>query len=191
MRRLYAPTVLGLIVLGGAAWAAARQPWSVTVIGAGKLPGSTIETSGADAFPPLPALGLVVLASGLGLLASGGLVRRLVGVLAVLASTTGLAFSILAVVRGIAESRRESLAASPAWSDVVALTTSWTAWPLLAAGAFSLAVALGLLVIVCARRWPTMSARFDAPTRQASGDEPADLWKALDDGRDPTREPGQ
>lgn len=192
MRKLYAPTILGLVVLGAAAWAAARQPWSSTVIGAGKLPGSTIDTAGADAFAPLPALGLVVLATGLGLLASGGLVRRMVGVLAVLASVTGLALSILAVARGVAESRRESLAESPAWSgDLVATTTTWTLWPWLATGAFGLAVALGLLVVVCARRWPTMSARYDAPTRAASSDEPLDLWKALDDGRDPTQEAGQ
>jgi uncharacterized membrane protein (TIGR02234 family) len=188
MRKLYAPAVLGLVITGGAAWVAARQPWTVTVIGAGKLPGSTIQTSGADAFAALPALGLVILAAGLGVLASSGWIRRVVGALVMVVGSGGLALAAAAIQHGIAEARNEYLATSPAWSgDIVGTRINWTLWPWLATGAFALAIALGLLATLCARIWPTMSARYDAPRRGVSGDEPADLWKALDDGQDPTQ----
>lgn len=182
MRKLYAPTVLGLIVLGGAAWAAARQPWLTTVIGAGRLPGSTIKTSGTDAFAPLAAFGLVTLAAGLGVLASSGSVRRIVGFLVVLVGAGGVAGSFADVHAAAAH----KLAESPALATG-ATHESLAVWPFITPALFVVIAALGILVVVCARRWPAMSARYDAPTREVAGDEPADLWKALDDGRDPTQ----
>jgi hypothetical protein len=41
------------------------------------------------------------------------------------------------------------------------------------------------VVLARAQRWPEMSRRYDAPTDQESRTD-NDLWKALDEGRDPT-----
>lgn len=55
------------------------------------------------------------------------------------------------------------------------------------AGGLLLAVA-GLLTLRYGRSWPAMGSRYEAPTRKApaKSDTPADLWKALDRGEDPT-----
>ena len=40
------------------------------------------------------------------------------------------------------------------------------------------------------RTWPTMGARYDPPPVRPSSrvaHEDADMWKALDEGRDPTQ----
>jgi hypothetical protein len=55
-----------------------------------------------------------------------------------------------------------------------------------------LAVVAGVLAVVLVRRWPEMGSRYDAPTTAAPTDEiesDRDLWHALDEGRDPTRDP--
>jgi Tryptophan-associated transmembrane protein (Trp_oprn_chp) len=41
------------------------------------------------------------------------------------------------------------------------------------------------------RSWPEMGSRYDAPGRRAEAEDPArmeeiDLWRAIDEGRDPT-----
>jgi hypothetical protein len=41
-------------------------------------------------------------------------------------------------------------------------------------------------------QWPEMGRRYDAPTDAPATQEiesDRDLWKALDEGRDPTRDP--
>ncbi|WP_344337428.1 Trp biosynthesis-associated membrane protein, partial [Kitasatospora putterlickiae] len=69
-----------------------------------------------------------------------------------------------------------------------------TAWPWVAlAGGLLLALA-GLLTVRYGRGWPAMGSRYEAPTGKASAkrpsagaaQNPADLWKALDRGEDPT-----
>jgi uncharacterized membrane protein (TIGR02234 family) len=77
-----------------------------------------------------------------------------------------------------------------------------SAWPWLAALGGVLVVAAGVLTVLRGAAWPGMSARYDAPAgkRSAAGPRraaaaasapagqptPADLWKALDRGEDPT-----
>lgn len=56
----------------------------------------------------------------------------------------------------------------------------------------ALAAAVGDVVTLAmavrrAHRWPAMGTRYDAPGRAAAGDQ--DMWRTLDEGRDPT-DPG-
>jgi uncharacterized membrane protein (TIGR02234 family) len=64
-----------------------------------------------------------------------------------------------------------------------------TGWYVIAA--VSGVLSLGVLAVAWRRapRWPTMSSRYDAPrhaTAAAATSEPTQLWKALDEGVDPT-----
>ena len=77
--------------------------------------------------------------------------------------------------------------------------TSLTGWFWLAAVAALLVLASTVLALRLVRTWPEMGSRYDAPTGARGGDstDPAeapadhpteniDIWKALDEGRDPT-----
>jgi uncharacterized membrane protein (TIGR02234 family) len=67
-------------------------------------------------------------------------------------------------------------------------TTAWWYAGLVAA---LLALAAAALAVRHVSSWPEMGSRYDAPTARAEVDDPAqmeevDLWRAIDQGRDPT-----
>ena len=65
-----------------------------------------------------------------------------------------------------------------------------TPWHLAAIAAFVVAAVLGAITVRLAPHWPTMSSRYDAPPVRPSAQQPVDdgdMWKALDEGRDPTQ----
>jgi hypothetical protein len=71
-------------------------------------------------------------------------------------------------------------------SDAAVSTSAWP-WVTVAAAAVT-GVAFAV-VWVRAPRWPEMSARYDAPADQAQDAvsmSDADLWRAMDEGHDPT-----
>lgn len=184
LRRLYVPTVLGLLVLGGGAWLASRRPWSTTTVGDGEAPGSVFDVTGADVVGVVGALAVVVMACALAVLASAGGVRRAVGVVGVLASVAGAA-ATFADDEGVVDER---LAAVASFSTGDRVVTDATVWPWVTAGLFAASAVLGIVVVVAAPRWPSMSSRYEAPGAAAPGapETEADWWKALDEGRDPT-----
>ncbi|WP_040320171.1 Trp biosynthesis-associated membrane protein [Aeromicrobium marinum] len=183
-RRLYGPVVLGLVLTGGGAWLAARRPWSTTVVGDGDAVGSTFTLAGSETVPVVGALALVVAAAALGVLSTSGWVRRVVG-LVVVAAAAGGAASTFAGPDALVEERLQTVAAFTTGDPVV---TDPTAWPWVTAVAFVAAAVLGVLVVLHGHRWPAMSSRYDRTDAVARPVEPTgtDLWKALDDGRDPT-----
>jgi uncharacterized membrane protein (TIGR02234 family) len=67
----------------------------------------------------------------------------------------------------------------------------FTGWFWTAAICSVLALVPALLAVRLVPSWPEMGSRYDAPGAQAPVNEPEptreqDLWKALDEGRDPT-----
>ena len=135
-------------------------------------------------------LSLVVLASWGVVLVTRGVVRRGVTVLGLVAAV-GAAVSV-ALGRGmILDSYRDDfrdIGATP----VVDFT--WWYWAALALSV--LAVLPAAVAVRQVRSWPEMGTRYDAPGDQQPGrgsthedDEPSslDLWKAIDEGHDPTR----
>ena len=61
-------------------------------------------------------------------------------------------------------------------------------WPVLTSLALLVAAGLGGLTARAGHRWPTMGRRYEAPVAAApqAPTTDADIWKALDEGRDPT-----
>jgi uncharacterized membrane protein (TIGR02234 family) len=178
--------------LGAAALAAVagHQPWAH-----GSAPGGLGEltaTQEAGRVPAANALALVVLACWGVLLVTRGVVRRVVGGLALLAAL-GL---VASVAVGFA-SAPDAVRAAYRDLGVSEPDVSRSGWFWVAA----LAALLTLLTIALAVRlvpsWPEMGRRYDAPAdatpaaAEATVTEPAeqenlDLWKAMDEGRDPT-----
>lgn len=182
MRRLYAPTVLGLILCGGLAWVFGTLTW-VEATGAGD---TTIEAPGSEMAPAVGALALVLCAAALGVLAAGPTLRRVIGVVIVLCATGAL------VAIATMDADAEAVAAATQASAVLGaeLTdVSRTAWPVVTGLLLVAGAALGVVTVLGAAAWPTMGARYESPqARPPASDD--DTWKQLDAGIDPTVDPG-
>jgi len=198
-RRTFGPVVaLGLASAALGAWAGSK-PWV-----AGEGLDSTVASSvavattafGEIASSPLAtALAFVVMACWGVLLVTRGRFRRAVAVLGVLA---GLGYA--ATVAWAPFSLPEHLVEQVRRRTGTTLEdTSLSGWYWLAVVAALLVVASTVLALRLVPTWPEMGSRYDSPTGARSGaaadpaERPADrptenidLWKALDEGRDPT-----
>lgn len=188
-RRLYAPVVLATLATGGLAFFAAGRTWAESEVTSEGLAPATVSVSGSDAQPLVPALALVVVTAALAILAAGPRLRRVVGVLTALVAIAGG----LAVPRSGGDRLVDALTSaaeeSPAFSGPGSLSDiSYAPWDLVTIAAFVIAVLLGATTFRLGPTWPTMSSRYDAPTRRPTKDDMSDtdLWKAMDDGHDPT-----
>jgi uncharacterized membrane protein (TIGR02234 family) len=137
--------------------------------------------------PLAAALSLVVLACWGVILVTRGRVRRVVAVLAGMASIGVLAAVVYAWFL-LPDQRPEILGVSGANTSGLA----WTAWYWAAAVGAALSLAATTLAVRWAPAWPEMGRRYDAPGAtqgsETTPEEPSslDLWKSIDEGRDPT-----
>nr|WP_300052858.1 Trp biosynthesis-associated membrane protein [uncultured Nocardioides sp.] len=198
-RRTFGPVVaLGLVSGALGAWAGSK-PW-VDGSGAESTPGTGSPgwgmTWGEVATSPLAtALAFVVLACWGVLLVTRGRFRRAVAALSVLAGVGYAATVVWAPFtlpdHLVAQVRRRT--------GLTLDDTSLTGWYWLAVVAALLVLASTVLALRLVRTWPEMGSRYDAPTGARGGDSTApaeapadqpteniDIWKALDEGRDPT-----
>lgn len=189
-RRLYGPSVLGAMATGGLTLLASSRTWAHTKVEASGVPTASIDVSGSDAVALVPALALVIVAAALAVLAASLRIRRVVGMLIVVVAVIG----IVVVLRagGSLESAVDTAVKdSPAFigsnaPDAVA----HSAWRWVAAVGFVLSALVGAVIIRFAGAWPTMGRKYDAPKAHTPKEEiesEADIWKALDDGKDPTQ----
>ena len=195
---------------------AARQDWArVVTIEPHPLPASRVAVSGQDLVPAAGALGLAALAGLAAVLATRGLVRRIVGGLLAAFGVAIIASVSLPVtaaqVRGAAVGATTAQAGSvPGGSTVGSGTTPGTGgsgvaglslashvemaafpwrWAVLLGGL--LVLGAGMLVAWRGTRWPVMSSRYDRPAsrKPPAAADPASLWESLSQGLDPTRTP--
>jgi len=159
---------------------ACGKPWFHA---GGSRAGVVVADADRSADMPLAlALSLVVLAGWGTLLVTRGRVRRALVGLALLAAT-GVVACVATAPFVLPGQVRDRL---PGGGHVAVTATGWF-FTAAVAGVLS----VGVLVLAWLRSpaWPTMSSRYDAPATPAGqpvkADE-TDLWKALDQGRDPT-----
>lgn len=182
--------LLGLAAAGLAAFGG-HQTWvgvSSDDTGAQALADATLTSgTGVGESPAAGALALVCLACWGVLLVTRGRVRRAISVLGLVASLGTVA---VVVVDGSAVTGRvrDALGASPSSPFEVGLT----AWFWAAAVGALASVGLCALAVRLVPSWPEMGTRYDTP---AGGPAPVapleeqtnlDLWKSIDQGRDPT-----
>jgi uncharacterized membrane protein (TIGR02234 family) len=172
----------GLLLAGGAlALLAGTQPWW-RVAGEGVV----VKITGTDATGGLSqALVIVVLAGTLLLLALRTRGRRLVGALLL---SVGLGMALTGGLRG--QPNPEAVRSQiPEASLVDALNLNATVWPWVYAISGVLITAGAAVTMITAGSWPSRSDRFRSRSSQAESDipdDPAELWKAMDAGVDPT-----
>lgn len=187
---------IGLIVGTARPWARA----TAEVVG---LPTIKATADGADLAPVAAALGVVLLAAFGAVIATRGWVRRGLGVLIVVLAVV----VVVSVLHPADPSHRLTQNLSAKGWDGGPYQTTTQAWRwLVLVGALAAGVA-GAAVAAYGGRWATMGRRYDAPlpgrghsagqgpTPAATGsaavlDESAseaEIWNAIDQGRDPTQ----
>jgi hypothetical protein len=174
------------VLSGAAAAVAGTQPWfagdgSRTAGDGGYEPGLSMAFTGADV-PAVNALALVGLACWGVLLVSRGRFRQYVAVLGLLAA----AATVVAVVDAWMTIPDALLAAF----DEMAIAdqdVSSTGWSWIGSAAAVGGVVTWLAAALFVRHWPEMGRRYDTPRAEtAESEHEHDLWKVMDEGRDPT-----
>ncbi|MBL0748217.1 Trp biosynthesis-associated membrane protein [Nocardioides baculatus] len=195
-RRTFGPVVLVGLASAGLAAVAGAKPWASGTSGSidssssatAALGSSSLETAAES--PLAAALALVVLACWGVLLVTRGVFRRAIAVLALVAAV-GLA---VVTVEGLWSVPRKLTDALFELSGSDTAQAGLTGWYVAAAVGAVACVATTAAAVRLVRSWPEMGTRYDAPAGATSGDaaredlptENIDIWKALDEGRDPT-----
>ncbi|GAB3491629.1 Trp biosynthesis-associated membrane protein [Nocardiopsis coralliicola] len=190
-RRGYTAAVAAAALGAAALIAATGQVWAHgTVEMPGRLAAAPVEAGGADLVPAASGLGWAGLAALAAVFSTRGRARMAVGAAMALLAAGALA-ALWTGTRGsrVAAALADEAASGRAPSDV---EVAWV-WPAAAAAGAALIALAGLAVSVRGPGWPGMGSRYDrhgtAARRPAGPADPADLWKSLDGGDDPTLDP--
>jgi uncharacterized membrane protein (TIGR02234 family) len=188
-RRGFGVTI-GLAALGGVVAAVGgNHAWAEVDAGSSFAGASAVVITSIEraTAPLVTALALVVLAAYGVLLVTRGVVRRL---LAVLAAVAALGLVVSAVGAFVQAPREVTSLVGPDGGEV-----HRTAWAPLSVAASVLLLAVAVVTVLRVRDWPEMGRRYDAPGggEAVPVDVPVeeqtslDLWRTIDEGRDPTR----
>jgi uncharacterized membrane protein (TIGR02234 family) len=189
--RSFGPTVLaGLAGAGSAAVAAARD-WATAASGGAGATRVSAVAKGSESAPLAVALALVALAAWGTVLVLRGWARRAVAAVGALAAAGTAAAVVAAYSRATDDATTETVVRGATRDSVTASLTGW--YYVCAVGAVVTLLAF-CLAVRTASSWPAMGSRYDNPAVRGTGSEESstrpvteqDMWRALDDGQDPT-----
>lgn len=190
-RRTFLPTMLSGVLVAALAAVASAKDWASLQAAASHQVQSSI-TSSAE-LPLASALSLAALASWGALLVSRGRWRRWIAALGLALAVGSLATAIVGFSKAPHDLRA---AVHNALGNAVAVQTSLNGWYWTALIADLLVVIALTVAVRDAPQWPAMSARYDAPTTSGGASRASkplttqlDVWKAMDQGTDPTLDP--
>jgi hypothetical protein len=189
-RRTFGPVVLLGLAAATLAAVAGNKPWAEGRSGQVETGatgyGADVTITTAQQMPLAGALGLVVLACWGVVLVARGRFRRAVGWLAVLAAA-GLVVTCAAGATQVQSALTDALVAA---SGADTASVSLTGWYVAACVGAVVSLAATIAAALWMRHWPEMGTRYDAPSGGAASEEHPtgnlELWKAIDEGRDPT-----
>jgi hypothetical protein len=174
--------VLGLLLAGALGLLSATQPWGSATL----LDGRELAVAGQDAAGAMTTLSLAIVALALVLALAGPVWRLVLGALALLLGallTVHAATAISGVGAAIATLVADATGLAGSAQQAELAATASTAWPVVGIAAGALAAAVGVWVLLTARRWPARASRAARYERNGSGL----AWDVMDDGEDPTR----
>jgi uncharacterized membrane protein (TIGR02234 family) len=191
--RLFAlALLLDVIGAAGALVLAVRHWQTVTTPRPAPLHDDVLQLSGRTVDSAPTALALVALAGVVAVLATRGLVRRIVGGVIALAGV-GLVWRAIAATGAVSTARARTLVGEQHRTvDLTGVAPHvgthglWAALTMVCGG---LVLAAGALIAARGHRWQSMSARYTTPSDPARDQARAatNLWSALDRGEDPTQ----
>ncbi len=182
-RRSFGPTVVVGLAGAGLAAFAGTEAW---VVGTNCVTSVAAGVGQAES-PATTAVALALMASWGVLLVTRGRFRRLVSFLTALLAV-GLGLTVLVEVGGTADALRSTFQTSGL--DCADIKRTGWCWAAVASVPFFMVPALAAVRLVPS--WPEMGRKYDAPASQEppakapEEQENLDLWKAMDEGRDPT-----
>jgi uncharacterized membrane protein (TIGR02234 family) len=187
-RRTFAPVLLVGLASATLCAVAGTKPWATVADSKSYVlaPGADALYADAGQMPLAGALSLVVLAAWGVLLVTRGRVRRVVAVVGAVAAL-GV---VVTVVVGWSSTRDDVLDALQITDDSV--RTDMTGWYWAAVVGSVVSLVAMVLAVRYVPSWPAMGSRYDAPSARPAPsvdpDEAADgeLWRAIDEGHDPT-----
>ncbi len=192
----YGPTLVLGLVGALAVTVGVAKAWVTATARVPGLPTIEVGVTGADLAPLAGALGVVVLAGFGAVIATRGWARRVVGILIVAAAAVVL---VTAIHPPGATGALEDGLSAKGWSSG-AYSTGTVGWRWVSLAGALISMGAGAAISRYASRWATMGQEYDAPTREgtaASGPDAeaadmaelseADVWREIDQGRDPTR----
>ena len=189
-RRTFVPVAGVGVAVGVLAAVAGARAWFTGFDAAASRMPMLPDVEQAGEMPLAAAVSLVVLAGWGVVLVTRGHVRRAAAALA-LVGALGLVGTAVAGWLTLPDQVSEAVRSSTATDTSGSQATGWF-WTA-AVSAVVLVVAAALAVAWCPA-WPEMGSRYDAPgaAERSPDDVPPeersslDLWKQLDEGRDPT-----
>jgi uncharacterized membrane protein (TIGR02234 family) len=161
---------------------ASGRQWAHTTLGSVAGDHSSLSVTGHQVAPSLPALAFALLPLAAAILASRGLLRRIVGVVIVFvaAAVVGVGVTAPGDVSSALEHRELG-------AQGLAVHASANGWWLVATFGGLLGLVAGVLTVFFSEQWSGMGAKYDAPTAPKPTKDPAAVaWDALDRGEDPT-----
>ena len=185
-RRSFGPVVVAGLAGAGLSAMAGQEVW-VTL---GSCEPGTVAIAVATTPAEVPAAGaiaLALLASWGVLLVTRGRVRRAAAVVTALVSLG----QVVAVLTGV-RAARDQLHDVLADAGGVTCGLDLTGWFWTAVVALPFAVVPAVAAVWLVPGWPEMGRKYDAPADVPAAATPPeeqenlDLWKAMDEGRDPT-----
>jgi uncharacterized membrane protein (TIGR02234 family) len=179
--RTFAPAVVGGLAAAALTAVGCGQDWAVATSEAAGV-GVRSAAKGSSSAPLGIALALVALAAWGVLLVTRGRVRRVVAVLGA-AAALGV---VLTVALATGTLHDDATAAAVARGATTATHTSLTGWYVVTLVAAALTTVAFAVAVVRSPRWPAMGSRYDAPGARTGPVADHDLWRAIDEGRDPT-----
>jgi uncharacterized membrane protein (TIGR02234 family) len=188
--------LLQLLGAAGALLLATRHWQTITTPRPRPFRDDVLSVTGRTADAAPTALALVALAGVIAVIATRGVVRRLIGIVVAFAGAA-LVWRSLAALGAVSQSRARSLVESKhsgAEVGAAARIDVHAVWPVLSVCCGALLLIAGVLVVWRGHRWGAMSAKYDRPAGGGAGEDEqqararadASLWSALDRGVDPT-----
>lgn len=191
-RRTFGPVVLLGLASATLVAVAGNRTWAEADSGAARDVSSLALSVDAGKMPAATAMALVLLACWGVVLVTRGRVRRAVAALGVLAALGALA-SVVMGWTSVVDALRNDLASV----GVTGVEIGHTGWFWAAAVGAVVALASSVAAVVLVPGWPEMGSRYDAPgaapppTPDPEDQSSLDLWRAMDEGRDPTAGPAE
>lgn len=185
--RLLAWCVVAMIATAVLLWASSSVTWLRQRYRTPFSGDKTADLTGEMLRPELVPFALATLAAVAALLATGGLLRRVIG--AVILLESGVLGWRLAEWWGAPTGIPVSeLAQAPPRSTPLGVLHASPLGPLLMLAAALLLLSVAISVLGWAHRMPGMGAKYRNPAaaKQAPSDPDRRLWDELDEGRDPT-----